>query len=98
MGPPKELSLPKSRLATQMKCEYGTRDAGMIWEGTYRAALEQMGFTAGRASPCCFVHRQQGLHLVVHGDDLTALELHPDLDWYEKEFAKSFERFANIRS
>jgi hypothetical protein len=28
---------------------------------------------------------------VVHGDDLTALGLQPDLDWYEKELAKSFE-------
>ena len=91
MAPPKELGLPKSLLAKQMKCVYGTRDAGMIWEETYRAALEQMGFTAGRASPCCFVHKDRGLHLVVHGDDLTALGLQPDLDWYETELAKSFE-------
>ena len=63
MTPPKELGLPKSLLAKQMKCVYGTRDAGMIWEDTYRAALEQMGFTAGRASPCCFVSKDRGLHL-----------------------------------
>ena len=28
---------------------------------------------------------------MVHGDDLTALGLQPDLEWYEKELAKSFE-------
>ena len=28
---------------------------------------------------------------MVHGDDLTALGLQPDFDWYEKELAKSFE-------
>ena len=91
MAPPKELGLPKSLFAKQMKCVYGTGDAGMIWEETYRAALEQMGFTAGRASPCCVVHRNRGLHLVVHGNDLTALGLQPDLAWYEKELAKSFQ-------
>ena len=91
MAPPKELGLPKSILAKQMNCVYGTRDAGMILEETYRAALEPMGFTTGRASPCCFVHKDRGLHLVVHGDDLTALGLQPDLDWYETELAKSFE-------
>ena len=63
----------------------------MIWEETYRAALEQVGFTAGRASPCCFVHRDRGLHVVNHGHDLTAFGLQPDLDRYEKELAKSFE-------
>ena len=88
MAPPKQLGLPKSLFAKQMNCVYGTRDAGMIWEETYRAALEQMGFTAGRASPCCFVHKDRGLHLVVHGDDLTALGLQPDLDWYETELTK----------
>ena len=51
MSPPRELGLPKSPLAKQMKCVYGTRKAGMIWEETYRAALEEIGFTAGRASP-----------------------------------------------
>ena len=63
----------------------------MICEETHRAALEQMGSTSSRASPCCFVHRDRGLHLVVHGDDLTALGIHPDLDVYEKELAKSSE-------
>ena len=38
-----------------------------------------------------FVHKDRGLHLVVHGDDLTALGLPPNLNWYEKELAKSFE-------
>ena len=53
LSPPRELGLPKSLLAKQMKCVYGTRDAGMIWEETYRAALAEIGSTAGRASPCC---------------------------------------------
>ena len=34
MSPPRELGLPKPLLAKQMRCVYGTRDAGMIWEET----------------------------------------------------------------
>ena len=45
MSPPKELGMPKSLLAKQMNCVYDTRDAGMIWEETYRAALEEISFT-----------------------------------------------------
>jgi hypothetical protein len=80
MSPPRELGLPKSQLATQMKCVYGTRDAGMIWGETYRAALEEIGFTAGRASPCCFFHKDRSIHLVVHGDDLTAMGVRAEVD------------------
>ena len=65
MTPPRELGLPASLLAKQTRCVDGTRDAGMIWEETYRSALERMGFTAGSASPCCFHHPQPGVHLVV---------------------------------
>ena len=60
MTPPRELGLPASQLAKQTRCVYGTRDAGMIWEETYRAALEGMGFIAGKASPCCFYHEAEG--------------------------------------
>ena len=63
----------------------------MIWKKTYRAALEQLGFEAGRTSPCRFVHRDRSLHLVVHEDDLTALGPQADLDWHEKTPAKLFE-------
>ena len=74
-----------------MKCVCGTRDAGMIWEETYGAALQQIGFTAGRASPCCFFHKDRSIHLVVHGDDLTAMGVRADLDWYEERLGQSFE-------
>ena len=91
MTPPRELGLPASLLAKQTRCVYGTRDAGMIWEETYRSALEGMGFVAGKASPCCFHHASRGISLVVHGDDLTALGLKADLDWYEAQLAKCFK-------
>ena len=91
MSFPKEMGLPSNLVAKQVRCVYGTRDAGAIWEDTYRDALEAMGFTSGEASPCCFYHPTKGVSIVVHGGDFTALGLDPDLDWYETELAKNFE-------
>ena len=91
MSPPRQLGLPKSLLARQMICVYGTRDAGINWEETYRAALEEIGFTAGRASPCCFFHTDRSIHLVVHGDHLTAMGLQAGLDWYKGRLGQSFK-------
>ena len=91
MAFPKELGLPANLVAKQVRCVYGTRDAGAIWEDTYRDALENMGFQSGKASPCCFYHPERNISIVVHGDDFTALGLDADLDYYETELAKNFE-------
>ena len=91
MSLPKELGLPSHLVAKQVRCVYGTRDAGAIWEDTYRAALEGLGFTSGIASPCCFFHKERGISIVVHGDDITSLGLSADLDWLQEGLAKSFE-------
>ena len=64
----------------------------MIWEVKYRAATEHIRFNPGRASPYCFTHSERSIALVVQGDDLTAMGLEADLDWYETDRAKSFER------
>ena len=37
---PKELGLPNRLVGKLVRCAYGTRDAGAIWEDTYRGALE----------------------------------------------------------
>ena len=34
---------------------YGTRDAGASGENVYSEALIKIGFTQGKASPCCFI-------------------------------------------
>ena len=91
MSLPKELGLPSHFVGKQVRCVYGTRDAGAIWEETYREALESIGFTSGVASPCCFFHKDRGLSTVVHGDDISTLGLDDDLTWLEVELAKSFE-------
>ena len=91
MAFPKEMGLPSNLVAKQVRCVYGTRDAGAIWEDTYRGALEEMGFASGNASPCCFYHQERHLSVVVHGDDFTTLGLDGDLDWFETELARNFE-------
>ena len=81
---PKELGLSSDLVARQVRCVYGTRDAGKLWEDTYTQALEHSGFTTGMANPCVFDHRVKDITIVVHGDDFTALGTDDDLDWYEK--------------
>ena len=88
---PKELGLPGHWVAKQVRCVYGTRDAGALWEDTYRAALESIGFASGVASPCIFHHDSRDISCVVHGDDFTSLGSDDSLDWMEKELAGHFE-------
>lgn len=40
---------------------------------------------------CCFYNAEHDLSILVHGDDLTCLCEHLDVDWYETALAKFFE-------
>ena len=88
---PAEMGLPSNIVARQTRCVYGTRDAGMIWEETYRIALENCGFISGAANPCMFHHPQHDIQVVVHGDDFTALGTDEALDWYTEQLTAAFE-------
>lgn len=72
---PKEMGMPTGMVARQVRCVYGTRDAGKIWEDTYTQVLESMGFASGQgeANPCIFYHKTRDISIFVHGDDFTAL-------------------------
>ena len=88
---PKELGLPSNVVARLVRCAYGCRDAGHIWEVCYRSALESIGFVTGAASPSCFYQKTRDISVVVHGDDFTALGTDADLDFYETRLAEHFE-------
>ena len=88
---PKELGAPKGMVGKLLRCVYGTRDAGQLWEDTYANFLISIGFGRGVGSPCCFHHPQRDISIVVHGDDFTALGLAKDLDWYEAQLKSAFE-------
>ena len=49
---PKELGMEKGLVGLMVRCAYGTRDAGAIWEDTFSAALMDLGFKRGVVSPC----------------------------------------------
>ena len=70
---PYELELGKNVVGKLVRCMYGTRDAGAIWESCYTKCLVDLGFVQGAASPCCFTHPEWKVSVVVHGDDFTAL-------------------------
>ena len=56
---PRELGLPQGTMGKLIRCAYGTRDAGALWEETYAHVLMDAGFIRGNASPCCFWHPQR---------------------------------------
>ena len=70
---PKELGLPNNLVAKLVRCAYGTRKAGAIWEDANRGAPEYLGFVSGISSPCVFFHPTRGVHTVLHGDDITSM-------------------------
>ena len=88
---PPELGLSRKFVGKLVRCMYGTRDAGAIWESCYATALINLGFQQGGASPCCFYHAEWGVSVVVHGDDFTALGTPDGLDKYEQGMLKTFE-------
>ena len=88
---PRELGLPSHMVGLQVRCVYGTRDAGAIWEDTYRSTLEAAGFKSGVSSPCIFHNDEKNVTCVVHGDDFTSLGSDAGLDWVEDILKKSFD-------
>lgn len=85
---PPEMGLGPDVVAKQVRCVYGTRDAGCLWEDTYTRVLNHAGFAKGVSNPCVFYHPVRDLSIVVHGDDFTALGPDTDLNWYEDELRK----------
>ena len=88
---PPEAGCAKNVVGKLVKCMYGTRDAAQGWEGTYRTALEALGFRKGKASPCVFGHITRDIFLTVHGDDFLATAGPADLNWFEKTLLATFE-------
>ena len=79
---PKELGLGAEVVGRLVRCCYGTRDAGAIWETFFSDALVSMGFVQGKASPCTFHHPDWDVSVVVHGDDFAAAGAPSSLDQY----------------
>ena len=63
----------------------------MLWEETYRLALEEAGFVARKANPCIFWHKCRNIQVAVHGNDFSALGTDDQLDWNSDQLSKNFE-------
>ena len=70
---------------------YGTRDAAQNWAATYTKHLLEIGFEAGKASPCNFVHAERGISTTIHGDDYTSVGREADLRWLDARLKETFE-------
>ena len=70
---------------------YGTRDAARRWEECYPAFLLELGVAQGRASPCCFVHAERELKIVVYGGDFTVLGPSSSLAWFHEVCGGRFD-------
>ena len=88
---PRELGLNSNVIGKLERACYGTRDAGSIWEAYYAESLISLGFLQGKSSPCCFWHPTWNIHVVVHGDDFTALGTDAMLNKYETALAQCFD-------
>ena len=94
---PKELGLPPNTVGQLLRCAYGTRDAGALWEEHYAQVLLGMGFKRGRAGPTCIYRPQWEIAVVVHSDDFVALGTDDMLSLYEAGLREAFELGECVR-
>jgi len=70
---------------------YGTRAAADGWQQEYSGFMKHIVFIQGEASPCMFVHENQGIACSVHGDDFTSTGPKVGLDWLEAQLEGKYE-------
>ena len=70
---------------------YGPRDAAANLSDEYTQRLIDMGFKAGKASPCVFYLKERGLRAYIHGDDFVVIGLSHDLKWMQKQLELKYE-------
>ena len=75
---------------------YGTRRAASNWQKCYTDMLVKLGFEVGVANATTFVHKQRGIHCMVHGDDFVSTGKLSDLQWMKEGIANTFIIKTNI--
>ena len=83
---PEEMRHSPEHVARQVRCVYGTCDAGKLWKDTYTQAMGHVGLVAGIANPCVFYHKTQEITIVV--PMATTLQLlGPTMTWIDTRLA-----------
>ena len=75
---------------------YGTRDAAQNWAKTWGEVLTKLGFVAGKASPCNYLHKSRNIMLTCHGDDFLMVAPHEELLWLIEKMKENFELKAQM--
>ncbi len=73
-----------------VKSMYGTWDAAQNWEAEYSQSIMDVGFRAGRATPCIFYNEDMNIRAVAHVDDFTILGNRKELDWFMARMKAKF--------
>ena len=87
---PRELGLPPDKLGLQVRCAYGTRDAGAIWEDTHREDFGTLRIQVRHGFTLHFLASRQAAHLCCARDDFTTLGSDDNLNRLETMMAESF--------
>ena len=88
------VKLPKEAgggMAVLQRALYGTRDAAACWEACVAEALDALGFSQGRSSPCLYHHAGRDLQVFVHGDDFVSLGKLVECRWLRTELSRQWE-------
>ena len=73
------------------KAMYGTRAAAQSSAQTYGARLKELGFKRAIGNPCCFMHSQKNVRVIVHGDDFVTLAEEEEVKWFLSKRRESYE-------
>ena len=81
----------EGKCALLLKTMYGTQDASHVWQLDYTALLLDEKFEQGKVWTSVFVHKEQGIKLLVHGDDFFVLADQEGQDYMRKVRAKKYD-------
>jgi len=93
MRPPSELNLPSNCFLKLHRALYGLKQASRAWSIHLNRFLIELGFTQLKTESCVFIKRQNFIFmlLLVYVDDMIIFSSSQDsLNWFQKEFSKSF--------
>ena len=75
--------MPPNTIAKEVRCVYGTRDAGKLREDTCTVSREN-GISNRCSEPMYFPSCRKDFMVVVHGNYFTTLGLDATIGWFER--------------
>jgi len=88
VAPEEDAEADSSMCWKLLKAMYGLRDAGQAFDIKVEKVMEDLGFTLGVFSPCCYHHVKWDLKVYRHGDDFVVLGSRRSLEIFFVEVNK----------